>query len=144
VRAQERPEARLGHDDEVDLLARRERELVDHGEVPRVAAQDRETPPGERARDHLEAVRELGLEQREQRAVEVDVAVGRAAAVLARERLREHLLGDGAELEEVRPEPSAEEHLRLERLAHAIGRAGTHIHEELAEARHVSAPAARR
>ena len=79
-------------------------------------------------------VRDLGAEERERRRVEREVAGERREPVAPPERGGERLLGDRADLEQVRPEPAAEDDLVLER-ARGPRPDGTRVlHEELAEA----------
>jgi hypothetical protein len=131
---EERPDPRLGHDDGVNLLAGDERHLVEHGEVGRIAGDHREAAVGEDVRERLEAIGELTRDEPDRRGIEPQLAVQRRDAVTLAERARQGLLGHGPELEQVRPEPAAEDDLVLERVAHRTRRARAGLHQELAEA----------
>ena len=119
-----------------DRPAGRERDLVEHREidgsrVTRIASRRSARRYGTTSRH-----RDLGAEERERLRVEREVAGERRQPVAPPERGGERLLGDRAHLEQVRPEPPAEDDLVLERALDRVRIARRVLHEELAEAWH--------
>ena len=104
-------------DERRDREARQEGDLVEGGEVLRIAHREREVPPETLEGHDEKARRELSRDEPQDVGADVD-EVGPAArrhAVLNRERAEEEVLADPAELEEVRAEAPLQPRLLGER-----------------------------
>jgi hypothetical protein len=120
---QQRPDARLGHDDGVDSPAGRERDLVEHREVRRVADEDGEASIGEEVRHHVVPVGDVGAEERERLRSSATSPESAAAGGAPEGRARASSVTVPISSRFV-PEPPAEDDLVPER---ALTESGSHV-----------------